>query len=292
MGRRLPSNCRYCNAQFDLMSIIPKAEAEAKGLLKMPEEAAPQTHEEAPAAPEKPAAPQAPAAPQQPVQPGFGMGRPAAPQQPAAPAGFGMGRPAAPQQPAAPAGFGMGRPAAPQQPAAPAGFGMGRPAAPQQPAAPAGFGMGRPAAPQQPAAPAGFGMGRPAAPQQPAAPAGFGMGRPAAPQQPAQSAAPAKAECQLDFFGEKIAIPQEGGWLGRSALGAQWFKGNLLISREHVKVVPMMDGRLQIGPDKSLNGVFVTIGGAKRALDRNETAVLSAGDTLWLYNIPLQLERK
>lgn len=224
MGRRLPSNCRYCNAQFDLMSIIPKAEAEAKGLLKMPEEAAPQTHEEAPAAPEKPAAPQAPAAPQQPVQPSFGMGRPAAPQQPAVPAGFGMGRPAAPQQPAAPAGFGMGRPAAPQQ--------------------------------------------------------------------PAQSAAPAKAECQLDFFGEKIAIPQEGGWLGRSALGAQWFKGNLLISREHVKVVPMMDGRLQIGPDKSLNGVFVTIGGAKRALDRNETAVLSAGDTLWLYNIPLQLERK
>ena len=119
--------------------------------------------------------------------------------------------------------------------------------------------------------------------QQPAAPTGFGLGFPAA---------PAAEEWLFDFFGEKIAVPQEGGWLGRSAIGAQWFKGNLLISREHVKVVPMADGRLQVGPDKSLNGVSVTVGGVKKTLERSETAVLSAGDTLWLYNIPLQLERK
>ena len=111
-------------------------------------------------------------------------------------------------------------------------------------------------------------------------------------QQAAPAHTPAAEEYQLDFFGEKIAIPQEGGWLGRSALGAQWFKGNLLISREHVKIVPMADGRLQIGPDKSLNGVSVTIGGAKKTLGRSEIVELSAGDTLWLYNIPLQLERK
>ncbi|MBR5287047.1 MAG: hypothetical protein IKU34_00460, partial [Clostridia bacterium] len=77
MGRRLPSNCRYCNSQFDLMNIIPKAEAEAKGLLKMPEEAAPQVPEEPTAAPEKPSA----AAPQQsagPAPAGLGMGQPSA----------------------------------------------------------------------------------------------------------------------------------------------------------------------------------------------------------------------
>ena len=230
MGRRLPSNCRYCNAQFDLMSIIPKAEAEAKGLLKMPEEAAPQPAAEEPAAPQTPAPPAAPA-----------------------PAGFGMGTPAQ-------SGFGAPTPAQP-------GFGMGRPAAP----APSGFGMGMPAQ-------SGFGAPAPAQP-------GFGMGFSA-------QTTPSVEACQLDFFGEKIAVPQEGGWIGRSAIGGEWFKGNLLISREHVKVVPMAGGRLQIGPDKSLNGVSVTVGGVKKTLGRNETAVLSAGDTLWLYNIPLQLERK
>jgi len=111
-----------------------------------------------------------------------------------------------------------------------------------------------------------------------------------APQTPPRT--PAAQAYQFDFFGEKIAVPQEGGWLGRSAIGSEWFKGNLLISREHVKVVPMPDGSLQIGPDKSLNGVSITANGAKRALGRNETAMLSAGDTLWLYNVPLQLEMK
>ena len=110
--------------------------------------------------------------------------------------------------------------------------------------------------------------------------------------QPGRTPAPAAQACSLDFFGEKIAVPQEGGWLGRSAIGGEWFKGNLLISREHVKVAPMAGGRLQVGPDKSLNGVSVTVGGVKKTLGRSETAVLSPGDTLWLYNIPLQLERK
>ena len=194
-----------------------------------------------------------------PAQPGFGMGRPAAP----APSGFGMGMPAQ---------SGFGTPAPGFGTPAP-GFGMGRPAAPapQQSAAPSDFGMGMPAQ-------SGFGAPAPAQP-------GFGMGFSA-------QTTPSVEACQLDFFGEKIAVPQEGGWIGRSAIGGEWFKGNLLISREHVKVVPMAGGRLQIGPDKSLNGVSVTVGGVKKTLGRNETAVLSAGDTLWLYNIPLQLERK
>ena len=200
MGRRMPSNCRYCNAALDMMRIIPKAEAEAKDLLKMPEEAAAQEKE--PVIPEKPVTP----APQPPVEPNPGTGVPVQP-------GFGTGVPVQP---------------------------------------------------------------------------GFGAGFP----RPTPQTPPSTRECQLDFFGEKIVIPQEGGWLGRSAIGAQWFKGNLLISREHVKIVPMADGSVQVGPDKSLNGVSVTVGGVKKPLDRNETAVLSAGDILWLYNTPLQLERK
>ena len=107
----------------------------------------------------------------------------------------------------------------------------------------------------------------------------------------ASPAAPAAKACCLDYFGEAISIPQEGGWLGRSAIAGEWFKGNLLISREHVRVTPMADGSLQVGPDKSFNGTSVTIGGAKRALEKNETVTLSPGDVLWLYNVPLQLKR-
>lgn len=104
-------------------------------------------------------------------------------------------------------------------------------------------------------------------------------------------AAPAVRECRLDYFGETIEIPREGGWIGRSAIGTEWFKGNLLVSREHIKVLPMVDGCLQVGPDKSLNGTSITVGGTKRALERSETVTLSPGDTLWLYNIPLHLKR-
>lgn len=260
MGRRMPSNCRYCNAALDMMRIIPKAEAEAKDLLKMPEEAAAQEKE--PVIPEKlvTPAPQPSVEPTPgtgvPVQPGFGTGTPVQP-------GFGTGVPVQP-------GFGTGAPIQP-------GFGAGVPVQP-------GFGAGVPVQP-------GFGAGVPVQP-------GFGSGIPAQPgfgagfPRPTPQTPPSTRECQLDFFGEKIVIPQEGGWLGRSAIGAQWFKGNLLISREHVKIVPMADGSVQVGPDKSLNGVSVTVGGVKKPLDRNETAVLSAGDILWLYNTPLQLERK
>lgn len=264
IGRRLPSNCRYCNAQFDLTSIMSKAEAEAKGLLKMPEEAAPKTPAEEPAAP--------PAS----VPTGFGAPKPSMPfSPPPHQAGFTAAAPAAP------AGFGMGKPSTPVSPS-PAPIGFGAAPIPSSPA-PAGFGMDRPAAPAAPPpAPMGFGA------QSSASSMGFSAAF--APQMPPRT--PAAQVWQFDFFGEKIAVPQEGGWLGRSAIGSEWLKGNLLISREHVKVVPMPDGSLQIGPDKSLNGVSITANGTKRALGRNETAVLSAGDTLWLYNVPLQLEMK
>lgn len=102
----------------------------------------------------------------------------------------------------------------------------------------------------------------------------------------------ASPDIQLDFFGEKIAIPSEGGWLGRSALGSDRFEGYLLISREHVYVKPDADGSLVVGPDKSLNGVSITHNGDKIALQVGQTVKLYEGDTLWLYNIPLKMERK
>ena len=249
MGRRLPSNCRYCNAPFDINSIIPKEEAEAKGLLKMPEEAKPQGEE--PPVAQPPVSPVPP-----PIKSGFGAARPA---QPPMQSGFGA---AQPSQPPMQSGFGAARPS---QPPMQSGFGA---AQPPQPPIQSGFGAARPARP----------------PMQ----SGFGSGYTI----PAPSAhSPAARECQLDYFGEIIAIPRDGGWIGRSAIGTQWLEGNLLVSREHVKVSPNADGSLQIGPDKSLNGTSVTIGGKKRALERTETVILSPGDTLWLYNVPLRLKR-
>ncbi len=281
-GRRLPSNCRYCNAAMDLNSILPREQAEARGLLKMPEEPAP--GEETGAAEPQPA----PSAPQ-----GFGgLGR--APQppvnaQPTAPQGFGgLGR--APQppvnvQPTPPQGFGgLGRapqPPASAQPTPPQGFGgLGRapqPPASAQPTPPQGFGgLGR--APQPPV------NAQPTPPQGGFVRSGFGMPSSARPAVPAQ-------EWQLDYFGEKIAIPQEGGWVGRAGVASQWLLGYPLVSREHVRVAPAQGG-LEVGPNKSLNGTFVTVGGARRELGPGETATLSAGDILWLYNLPLQVEKK
>lgn len=102
----------------------------------------------------------------------------------------------------------------------------------------------------------------------------------------------AAPDIQLDFFGEKIAIPSEGGWLGRSAIGSDQFEGYLLISREHVYVKPDTDGSLVVGPDKSLNGVCIKRNSDKITLQAGQTANLYEGDTLWLYNIPLKMERK
>lgn len=116
--------------------------------------------------------------------------------------------------------------------------------------------------------------------------------RPASPAVIQPPEAPLSASLQLDYFGEKIAIPPVGGWLGRSALGAAHFQGNLLISREHVFVKPGEDGSLMVGPDKSLNGVFITHQDGKIRLEPGHTDCLREGDVLWLYNIPLKTERK
>ncbi|MDO5132070.1 MAG: hypothetical protein Q4D81_03685, partial [Eubacteriales bacterium] len=93
----------------------------------------------------------------------------------------------------------------------------------------------------------------------------------------------------LEYFGDRIPIPDEGAWIGREGLGKQWFDGNLMISRKHVFVKPNpKSGRLQVNEDKSLNGVFYQ--GPDGGRVRMEGArMLSSGEVLWIYNIPLRI---
>lgn len=101
----------------------------------------------------------------------------------------------------------------------------------------------------------------------------------------------AASALRFDYFGEKIIIPTDGGWLGRSGLGNSWFEGNLLISRKHLKIMPLQSGMLEIGPDNSLNGVYFDVGEGKQQLAKDAVIEVPIGCTIWLYNIPLKLER-
>lgn len=261
VGSMQPPNCRTCGAHINLAKgSMPVAEAQRRGLLDPPKQekpAEPAAQPEAPAA--QPAAqtppPQAQPTPV-PQNPGF---RPTpTPQAP----GY------APAPPSGPAY------SVPQSaPAAPAYA-----SAPPRPTPVAGYG-------QPPQAPA-YGQAPQATPPRSMF---FGQQFGAA---PTPGPANQQSSCQLDFFGEKIDIPQEGGWIGRSELGSQWLEGNLLISRRHVHVRPTPDGTLSVGPDSSLNGVSYDDGTGKRALQPSETVNLAVGSTIWLYNIPLKLERK
>lgn len=109
-------------------------------------------------------------------------------------------------------------------------------------------------------------------------------------QQTAVSESTTAGVLTLSYFGMPIHIPPEGGWLGREALGGDFFEGNRLISRRHVFVRPDHNGRLMVQDDHSLNGVFYHIGADRQKLEKSATVLLTPGDTLWLYNIPLVLE--
>lgn len=100
------------------------------------------------------------------------------------------------------------------------------------------------------------------------------------------------AGLQLNYFGDAIEIPEEGGWLGRDGIGASYFEGNRYISRKHVFVKPDLNGRLIVQEDCSLNGVYYDTGSGKQKLAKDSTIILQEGNILWMYNIPLKLERK
>lgn len=103
---------------------------------------------------------------------------------------------------------------------------------------------------------------------------------------------PTEINLLLNFFGETVAVPEKGAWLGREGLGASWFEGNRYISRKHVFVKPDQNGRLIVQKDHSLNGVYYDTGNGKQKLSKDSTVILQRDDILWLYNIPLRLERK
>lgn len=93
----------------------------------------------------------------------------------------------------------------------------------------------------------------------------------------------------LELFGTAIPIPPEGGWLGRDGIGAELLEGYLLVSRNHVQVMPDRGGRLMVTDRDSTNGTWYTRDGQKQRLESGRTEILEAGDILWLYNIPLKV---
>lgn len=124
---------------------------------------------------------------------------------------------------------------------------------------------------------------------------GQGAVRTTAPRQEALSPQPlvvpsVSERFRLDYLGAYIAVPKEGGWLGRDALGAELFEGNRLISRRHVFIRPDQNGRLIVQDDQSMNGVFYDVGKGRQKMERSSAVLLSPGDMLWLYNLPLRLE--
>ena len=95
----------------------------------------------------------------------------------------------------------------------------------------------------------------------------------------------------LSLYGERIAIPKEGAWIGREGLGREWFDGNLMISRKHVFIKPdMQSGRLQVNEDRSLNGVSASMPGSQPEHLKG-ARMMGPGEILWIYNIPLLIER-
>lgn len=116
----------------------------------------------------------------------------------------------------------------------------------------------------------------------------FGAVKPPQQIQPVQEAT--QGAMRFDYFGEKIPIPPEGGWIGRSELGKAYFEGNLLISRKHLRVKPLESGLLEVGPDNSLNGVFIDTGNGRQPLDKRTVLKVASGSIIWIYNIPLKLE--
>lgn len=171
-----------------------------------------------------------------------------------------------------------------------------RPAKNQTPAA-----VSVPIRPEAGAGPEQASPRRTAAPEAPVRFDPFGTGAGDAPgrgeKTPSPSSAPAKNSprvrtLQLSYFGTPIRVPVRGEWLGREGLGAELLEGNRLVSRRHVFVRPDQNRRLLVQDDRSLNGVFYDKGDGRQKLEKGSSVLLKAGDTLWLYNVPLKVEEE
>ena len=90
--------------------------------------------------------------------------------------------------------------------------------------------------------------------------------------------------------GCKITIPDQGGYVGREELGKECFAVNPLISRRHAYVRVDHFGNLEVKDAGSLNGTYVDDGNGRRRLEPEETAMLKAGNTLWIANQVLAVQ--
>ncbi len=84
--------------------------------------------------------------------------------------------------------------------------------------------------------------------------------------------------------GFKIEVSEHGGYLGREELGKDCLQANLLISKKHAYVRVDHFGNLQVKDANSLNGTYIDDGNGRRRLKADETAMLKAGNKLWLAN--------
>lgn len=97
---------------------------------------------------------------------------------------------------------------------------------------------------------------------------------------------------QLDYFGQKLRIPpQDTVCLGRNSVGAEYFEGDMLVSRKHLYLWVNGAGQLLAEDRESLNGTFYTRSGQRSRMEHGVSVRLQEGDILWLYDLPLKVEQ-
>ena len=84
-----------------------------------------------------------------------------------------------------------------------------------------------------------------------------------------------------------IVIPEEGGVVGRTALGGEELAHNGRISREHVKLAPAKRAQGVMAEDLSANGTFVD----GRRLARNEQEFIVIGSVVKMGGEEFVLEK-
>lgn len=97
-----------------------------------------------------------------------------------------------------------------------------------------------------------------------------------------------KKPLRLEYQGRVLEMPEDctTGEIGRAEVGAEVLAGHPLVSRVHVRFSIDRLGRLFV-LDQSRNGSWFTHAGTTRPVSREHLELLTAGDTLWLYDVPL-----
>lgn len=105
-------------------------------------------------------------------------------------------------------------------------------------------------------------------------------------------AAVEKKTLRLEYQGRVLEMPEDctTGEIGRAAVGAEVLAGHPLVSRVHVRFSIDRLGRLFV-LDQSRNGSWFTHAGTTRPVSREHLELLTEGDTLWLYDVPLMVRK-